>query len=274
MDGHPPGGQSQSPASARRRAKMPWLCVQTVISSPFSGRWRSLAPSRRGGEERPGELRREPLADPCGGLPRHGARNGQHLLRLGRPEGQLRSSSSGKEGLAFGPPGGLGQHQPPSPRSGPIRLSPPGTTRHAPGPSPRRAGQRRLAGPAWRPGPGVRSTRPNTMPGSTRSYRKRGRPVTLSGSPAAGRCARRRTTGRVPWRDSVPGRAVEQAGLVQRPVGQAGRAPGCGSRRRAPRAWPRHSPVWPRQRPGRQHGPARTPGAAPRRTPRWTGSPR
>ena len=130
-------------------------------------------------------------------------------------------------------------------------------------------------------GAGGRMTRPYSMPGRTRSCRNRGRPVTLSGM-----------SSRAALRPATDHRAGGLGRLGHPPSGPAGRP------RRGPPGWPATSrsarcrrrrsvispsvtpsaparrPAGPRRRPGTGDGPARTPGAAPSRTPRWSGCPR
>ena len=89
--------------------------------------------------------------------------------------------------------------------------APRGTSRRAARPATpagRSAAARR---PAWRRAPGGRITRPNTMPGSTRSCRNRGRPVALSGRSSRGALRPATDHSAAPaWR--APGRPAGPAG--------------------------------------------------------------
>src|ERR1039458_3735075 len=177
-------GSPRAPASAPRRAKMPWLCVQTVIASPSQRAMAQLGAMEawaRNGRVNSAESRwltravapsswRSMMVSTCAGW---------DVRKVFRSPSSGRDSRSVHRAASASIPAAVTAIRSDSaitPRNDPSRtwVSTP-------------AG--RSAAPTWSsvaPGPGGRTTRPN----------------------------------------SVPGRAVEQAGLVQRPVGQAGRAQG------------------------------------------------
>ena len=125
------------------------------------------------------------------------------------------------------------------------------------------------------PGDGGRSTRPCSMPGSTRSWMKRGRPNTLSGMSrrAAAVPADAARGGRL-GRDLGRGIALEQ--VVARPAPSSWCADCRGRRscRPAPRGSARPRPAAARPRRDRWRAPPRRHSAAPSPTARPTGCPR
>src|ERR1039457_1175017 len=208
-------GSPRAPASAPRRAKMPWLCVQTVIASPSQRAMAQLGAMEawaRNGRVNSAESRwltravassswRSMMVSTCAGW---------DVRKVFRSPSSGRDSRSVHRAASASIPAAVTAIRSDSaitPRNDPSRtwVSTP-------------AG--RSAAPTWSsvaPGPGGRTTRPNTMPGSTRSCRKRGRPVTLSGR--SSRWALCPATGHRPG-------GLGGGKRPRRGGGQGGRAPG------------------------------------------------
>ena len=180
-----PGSRPSPAASARRSGNGPWLCVHTVIRGVPSGPLSQRAIAQLGAIE----------ACAMNGRVNSACRSGWHPGRRGRvvalhhrlvlgglaEQEALQVPLVGQR-LADRPPGrpgqpGRGGHRDPVPAG-----------QHA---EERAVPQHVASTPSGRStaatpssvaaGPGGRITRPNTMPGSTRSCRNRGRPVALSG---------------------------------------------------------------------------------------------